>query len=191
MRNVLVLIGLLAGLGATAQKAGPMDFTVKQGASKYTFGGGYQKIELARLPFTLEFSLPEAKDKSGTKCALQLCFVKDSVHAVEFGPDMSINELPWFQPGTGIATTGEYRDYHVNPAGHYYIMYEMKGEQRAQLVKAKKGKLRLSTEIWKLLGEETRPFWMKQVTMLVIADLNQDGVLQEGEFYRVYIRFNQ
>lgn len=168
-----------------------MKLVIEQGYSQYEILGDYTDVTLSRTSFILNFDIPRYQTKKKKHYALQLYFSEKDVRATDFIEGTRISETAWFANGSGIAgpEKGEYLDFEMDTNGHYYIYYENDQHARAKLIKPGKS-LRLAAEIRSLKSLEGIDFPGDVVTMLMVIDYNRDGVLQQGEFHKIKIHWN-
>jgi hypothetical protein len=168
-----------------------MKLVIEQGYSQYEIIGDYTDVTLSRTSFILNFDIPRYQTKKKKHYALQLYFSEKDVRATDFIEGTRITETAWFAHGSGIAApgTGEYLEFETDTDGHYYIYYENDQHARAKLIKPGK-KLRLAAEIRSLMGTNNKSFPGDSVILLMVIDYNRDGVLQQGEFHKIKILWN-
>jgi hypothetical protein len=168
-----------------------MKLVIEQGYSQYEIIGDYTDVTLSRTSFILNFDIPRYQTKKKKHYALQLYFSEKDVRATDFIEGTRITETAWFAHGSGIAApgTGEYLEFETDTDGHYYIYYENDQHARAKLIKPGK-KLRLAAEIRSLMDTNNKSFPGDSVILLMVIDYNRDGVLQQGEFHKIKILWN-
>ena len=82
-----------------------------------------------------------------------------------------------------------YEEFYLN-GGHQYITYEPDGEHRASLVSEDNGLLRLTCDVPALFDERREEFAtsnIKRVYMIVLSDMNLNGIVDAGEFRTIEI----
>jgi hypothetical protein len=168
-----------------------MKLVIEQGYSQYEIIGDYTDVTLSRTSFILNFDIPRYQTKKKKHYALQLYFSEKDVRATDFIEGTRITETAWFAHGSGIAApgTGEYLEFETDTDGHYYIYFENDQHARAKLIKPGK-KMRLAAEIRSLMDTNNKSFPGDSVILLMVIDYNRDGVLQQGEFHKIKILWN-
>ncbi|HYV93564.1 MAG TPA: hypothetical protein VE978_17450 [Chitinophagales bacterium] len=188
---VLFIAAIFSFLIAARNSSDPFDLqlVIQQKGKDIAVNDTFSKITLARMPFSLFFnSLPY--DTIGNKFyATRIAVTLEKKEIKEIATGKSIDDIPYFSPGTGTATLGPYEKFYLN-GGHQYIIYETEGERRASLVSEDNGLLRLTCDVPALFGERTIEFSSKNINrfyMIVLSDMNLNGIVDAGEFRAIEI----
>jgi len=183
----LTFVSVIFSIQIAAQNSNnsfDLQFVIEQKGKQFPVDDGFTKITLAKMPFTLYFnSLPY--DTNGKKFyATQIAVTRETGDLKKIVAGINISDIPYFAPGTGNATLGPYDAFYLN-GGNQYITYEEDGERRASLVSEDSGVLRLTCDVPALFDEIREEFAtsnIKRFYMIVLSDMNLNGIVDAGEF---------
>lgn len=150
------------------------------------FGIKGLKVKQAWGKLKIRYQLPQLDDDY---VAMQISLSKDANSYLGLLPGMSIEESEVFAPGTGIAVEADraVNELYVSEEadGHNYIFYQDEKVKRVELHRINNG-----VQYFKLLIEryidngESYPVkeYPHELFACFFCDLNQNGILDEGEF---------
>lgn len=176
-----------------AQNYSKENVYIKQRNQFFEINQPEQTIKLAAKPFTLQFLNKPYQEKLNLFYAAQILVTDYKIEGNLL--DNLIDEIPFFEPGTGFAAENKVEDNFpiLSADGHHYLYYVSKEEKRIN-------KIRTSGEWdvyeWTLNGVfendkiiHWKDYQPKSVNFMIIVDLNLNGVVDEGEFHNIEIQF--
>ncbi len=155
------------------------------------------EITIKKQSFAIEFNSLESDLERRRFYATQIA-ISTNIEDLNYIKDgQYISDIPFFMPGTGSAVRGPYEFYSLYEGKygiHQYIVYEKEGEQRAELISEKDNILRLKSDVnaIKMNGEiiPLSKIGISELFMMIISDINLNGILDENEFQIVTLHFS-
>lgn len=114
---------------------------------------------------------------------------------------MSLEEIPYFIPGTGMAADGPYESLYVNNEAHHYLFYSDDAHSRLPVINEDENSIidtefkvndiqLLDPEIYEYTGYSLDEFPMDNIYIVAVMDLNHDGIINKGEYNKLVLIFN-
>lgn len=154
-----------------------------------------EEIRLDRNAFSLRVNMP--LDGGAHIAALDN---QIDYNAVDTG--MKSEDVLYFIPGTGMATSGQYENMIIdNEANHYICYSDNPNDSRVTMIS--KDKNNIIDGEWQIKGMEIRDtsnyelteysfedFPLKKIYLVVFADFDNDTVIDSGEYSKIVLTFN-
>jgi hypothetical protein len=153
-------------------------------------------VELEKKEFSLIFSQPPYNEDKNEFHSTQIALTLDKNDLDKIKEGMQVSDIECFSPGTGFASAGTYKSSIINTkenVGHHYIIYEMSGVHRANLMGEKEGMLKLAHKInsftmdGKTIKIKNTPF--PELYMIIVSDRNLNKTVDKDEYRLLTIRF--
>jgi hypothetical protein len=170
-----------------------LNLEIIQKDKRYEMKSGFNSLNIILDSFTLEFNSKVYTEKK--YYSVQIAAMKDKadIEAVMEGED--VDNILFFVPGSGMASDKglPYSSLVLTPEAHHYIIWELKGEKRAELVSQEKENIRLKWTITEMTFK-SKTFTIPQSTFLTIylvvfMDANLNYSLDKGEWSVVELNF--
>lgn len=121
--------------------------------------------------------------------ALQIALVHEKEKLDHLIPGLSIEQSLFFEPGSGFAMEAEKEVDELfisdEDGGHNFIFYENEKMHRAKLIRQENGIQYLRIRIKKVVDDDGSfkvKKYPKKLYACFFADLNEDQIMNEGEF---------
>ncbi len=177
---------------STEELRSSSEVMIEQAGNIYGMMEDFTSIELKRQAFDIYFTMPPMNRAYKQNYTCQISAMKTKAEADKTQVGKKHDDIPYFSPGTGMATLGPYESLYFAEAQHY-IFYELGGHQRAELVEELEGdKLRLKWSIPQLKDDGTQytfeDFPFDTFYLVVMIDRNLNKVVDEGEARKIEIK---
>ncbi len=112
-------------------------------------------------------------------------------------PGLSINSIPCFMPGTGLAANASYgyTSLTMSSTAHHYLYYQDEEHKRVNKIGEKKGYslFEFSTDSLNFWGEyeSMQQTKVSQFYLALLIDRNLNGMVDEGEYQIITIRIKE
>lgn len=165
---------------------------IEQEGTIYRLDELVNNIELARKPFDIYFTMPPMNRSKKKNYTCQIAALKTEQEMNQAVVGKYHKDIPYYSPGTGMATLGPYETMYFG-GGHHYIFYEMMGHQRAELVQELDNdllRLKWRVEQFKADGNmydfDHLPF--DTFYVVVMHDQNLNKMVNVGEVTKIEVK---
>jgi len=159
--------------------------------------GNHTHISLQKAPFEIQFYNHLYQPNIGLHHSMRITAFYNAEQIPEMKEGMPIADIPCFKPGTSMAlsTDGCYHGVRCNAEAHAYLFYADAEYNRLRLIKKKKKLSKFSFSVDTIRVHHFEEDAISEISIDVIhlawvKDLNQNEVLDEGEFGVVSIHFS-
>lgn len=148
---------------------------------------------LDRDAFSLKFYMP-------LEGIIQLAALDDRSYFDLAEEGTKLEDIPYFVPGSGLATDGLYDSMYIINEGHHYLFYSDDDDSRLTLIDEDENSIiDTSWDIEKLQMYDTDTFEfteysfdelpLEDVYLVAISDLNNNEIIDEGECIKLVLTF--
>ncbi|WP_314241040.1 hypothetical protein [Empedobacter tilapiae] len=193
--TLLTAFSLLASF-ANAQEYSTNNIVIKQDNQVFNIYDAEQTIKLRPAEFSIEYLNKPYQEKKNLFYAAQ-ALVTDSTVDTNLQEGVRIDNIPYFEPGTGFAAEKNQVIYYpfLSSDGHQYLYYVSNKDKRVEKTGTSnnwdiykwtlKGVYQYDAEMdWNIYDNT-------EVNIILIIDRNLDGILQKGEFFNIHIDFQK
>jgi len=153
-----------------------------------------QELEIKRDKFAIRF-YNKRYDSDGKKfhsAKISAFLDKTDLDNIKIG--MAESELPYFSPGTGMASSqsGKYENLIFKKNAHHYLIYENSESKRLNLVDDLGEYLKLEFEVSNLFIngeiEKMSETELKEFYLVILIDKNLNEVIDKGELNKLLLK---
>ncbi len=148
---------------------------------------------LDRNAFSLKFCMP-------LEGIIQLAALDNSSYYDLAEEGTRLEDIPYFEPGTGMATDGVYDSMNIINEGHLYLFYSDDDDNRLTVIGEDENsiinvlwnidKLQVyDSEAFEFTEYSFDEFPLEDIYLVAISDLNNNEVIDEGEFIKFVLTF--
>lgn len=148
---------------------------------------------LDRKAFSLRFSIP-------IEGVVQLAALDDSSYYDLAEVGTKLEDIPYFVPGSGMATAGVYDSMYILNEGHHYLFYSDDDDSRLTLIDEDENSIidtSWNIDKLQLYDADTFEFTeysfdelpQENIYLVAISDLNNNEIIDEGECIKLVLSF--
>lgn len=154
-----------------------------------------QNIKLAKEKFEITFNLKRDDDVAEKYYAARIVADIDSDIFNQFDPEKTFEEIPSLAIGTSMAGPKDapYNCIFFDDQAHHYVFYNNEDEKRAKLLSKENGILKLGFDIENYCMQDFEinisNSNFEEIFMVFFIDKNLNEIVEEGEFVKLQITF--
>lgn len=168
---------------------------VYQNGKEIKTGTHDNALHLDRSNFSIRFNMP-------IEGIVQLAALDASDYYELAQEGMKLEDIPYFIPGTGMAADGPYDAMYINDEGNHYMFYSDDDDSRLALISEDENSIinaewevnalqQLDPETYELTEYSFDEYPMDDIYIVAVCDLNDDNIIDEGEYVKLALTFNR